>query len=151
MVNDGVGFPAGWPGWVRPGEGGTVAQHRMVPLTAGAILVDGIVYTHTSVRGNRDPDLHPLVRRFLQELPAPARERFLGRCVEPVLVSDRLYAAEAAGSPPLTPARARAALWGAKMRITRVREPDDPCHGQVQQPCRSCAALLDWIGVEVLT
>ncbi|WP_369916048.1 YwqJ-related putative deaminase [Plantactinospora sp. KBS50] len=39
---------------------------------------------------------------------------------------------------------------GARLRLVRVREPGDPAHGTGQQPCRSCTALLDWFGVEVL-
>ncbi|SCL21601.1 YwqJ-like deaminase [Micromonospora nigra] len=126
-----------------------MAELRMLPLTAGALLVDGTVHTHTSIRGDIAPDLHPVIRRFLHELPADQRERFAGWCAETVLLSDRLHAAEADG-PPLTATRARALLWGAKVRVTRIREDGDPRHGEVQPPCRSCAALLDWFGVETL-
>jgi len=120
-----------------------------LPTTAGALLVDGTIHTHTSVRGDLAPELHPVVRRFLNELPTAQRERFFGWCAEAVLVSNRLYQVESAGAR-LSLTAARAALWGARMRITRVRETDDPAHGQPQPPCRSCAALLDWFGVEVL-
>ncbi|MGC5033690.1 YwqJ-related putative deaminase [Micromonospora sp. DT229] len=127
-----------------------MTQLRMLPLVAGALLVDGTVHTHTSVRGDVAPRLHPVVRRFLDELPVGQRERFTGWCAEPVLISDRLYAAEADG-PPLNSARARSLLWGAKVHLTRVREEGDPRHGEAQPPCRSCAALLDWFGMETLT
>ncbi|MBX7270166.1 hypothetical protein KIF24_31855 [Micromonospora sp. Llam7] len=127
-----------------------MAQLRVLPLAAGAMLAEGTVHTHTSVRGDVAPDLHPVIRRFLHGLPTAQRERFTGWCAEPVLISDRLYAAEADG-PPLDPARARALLWGAKIRVTGVREEGDPRHGAVQAPCRSCAALLDWFGMEALT
>ncbi|MFF5219026.1 YwqJ-related putative deaminase [Micromonospora sp. NPDC000442] len=127
-----------------------MAQPRMLPLAAGALLADGTVHTHTSVRGDLVPDLHPVVRRFLHGLPVEQRERYAGWCAEAVLISDRLYAAEA-GGPPLDAARSRALLWGAKVRVTRVREEGDPRHGEVQSPCRSCAAMLDWFGVEALT
>jgi hypothetical protein len=122
----------------------------MLPLAAGALQVDGIVYTHTSVRGDVAPELHPLVRRLLHELPAGQRERFMGWCAEPVLLSDRLYAAEQAGER-LSPMAARSLLWGAKVRVVRVREAGDPRHGEAQPPCRSCSALLDYFAVEVLT
>ncbi|MEU6024917.1 YwqJ-related putative deaminase [Micromonospora sp. NPDC047134] len=127
-----------------------MTQLRMLPLVAGALLVDGTVHTHTSVRGDVAPRLHPVVRRFLHELPVGQRERFTGWCAEPVLISDRLYAAEADG-PPLNSTRARSLLWGAKVHLTRVREEGDPRHGEPQWPCRSCAALLDWFGMEALT
>ncbi len=126
-----------------------MVQLRMLPLAAGALLVDGTVHTHTSVRGDVPPELHPVVRRFLHGLPTEQRERFADWCAEPVLISDRLYAAEA-GGPPLEAARARSLLWGAKVRVTRVREEGDPRHGETQPPCRSCAALLDWFGIEAL-
>lgn len=121
----------------------------MLPLAAGALQVDGIVYTHTSVRGDTAPELHPLIRRVLHELPAAQRERFMGWCAEPVLLSDRLYAAEQHGER-LSPLAARSLLWGAKTRVVRVREEGDPRHGEVQPPCRSCTALLDYFAVEVL-
>jgi hypothetical protein len=127
-----------------------VTQARTLPMTAGALLIDGTIHTHTSIRGDLTPELHPLVRRFLNGLPVGQRERFTGWCAEPVLISDRLYAAER-GTAALGAAEARAALRGARIQIVRVREPGDPRHGSPQPPCRSCAALLDWFGVEVTT
>ncbi len=115
------------------------------PSVAAALLAGGAVHTHTSVKGDVEPALHPLVARFVEDLLAEQRERFTGRCAELVLVSDRLYAA----SPgELTAGEARAALWGARITATRIREHGDPAHGTVQPPCRSCAALLDWFGIE---
>lgn len=122
----------------------------MLPLAAAALLVDGQVHTHTSVRGDLAPRLHPLVRRLLQELPVDQRERFAGWCAEPVLISDRLYAAQQPSDVDLAPAAARAALWGARLRLTLIREPDDPAHGRAIPPCRSCRQILDWFGVEVI-
>ncbi len=122
---------------------------RRLPLTAGALLVGGTVYRHTSVRGDTPPDLHPLVRRFLHELPTHRRERYAGWCAETVLVSDRLYAAERANGGTLTAAAARAELWGARMSVVWVREPGDQAHGRAAVTCRSCASLLEWLGVEV--
>ncbi|MDG4762760.1 YwqJ-related putative deaminase [Solwaraspora sp. WMMD406] len=128
-----------------------MTEARMLPLAAGALLIGGTVHTHTSVRGDQRPRLHPLVARFLDDLPNGQRERFTGWCAEPVLLSDRLYAAESdGGAAALTPTAARAALWGARVRLTRIREPGDPVHGTALVPCRSCAALLEWFGVEVL-
>ncbi|MFY1653093.1 YwqJ-related putative deaminase [Solwaraspora sp. WMMB762] len=124
---------------------------RMLPMTAAALLVDGEVHTHTSVRGDLFPQLHPLVRRILDELPAGQRERFVGWCAEPVLISDRLYAVQQGQpGPELSPAAARAALWGARIRVSLIREPDDPAHGTAVAPCRSCHHLLDWFGMETL-
>ncbi|HEY2673150.1 MAG TPA: YwqJ-related putative deaminase [Rugosimonospora sp.] len=123
---------------------------RRLPLTAGALLVNGIVHQHTSVRGETPPDLHPLVRRFLHELPAELRERYTGWCAEAVLVSDRLYEAQAENGGTLTANVARAHLWGAQLSLCWIREAGDPAHGRVAAPCRSCAAMLEWFGVEVV-
>ncbi len=121
----------------------------MLPLAAGALQVDGTVYTHTSVRGDVAPELHPLIRRLLHDLPAAQRERFMGWCAEPVLLSDRLYAAGQTGER-ISAMTARSVLWGAKIRVVRIREAGDPRHGSAQRPCRSCTALLDYFAVEVV-
>ncbi|GAA5185189.1 hypothetical protein GCM10023322_28340 [Rugosimonospora acidiphila] len=123
---------------------------RRLPLTAGALLVNGAVYQHTSARGDGPPELHPLVRRFLHELPTELRERYAGWCAETVLVSDRLYAAQRAAGGTLAANAARAELWGAQLSLCWIREPGDPAHGQPARPCRSCAALLEWFGIEVV-
>jgi hypothetical protein len=122
---------------------------RVLPLTAGALLIGDTVYQHTSIRGDTAPDLHPLVRRFLHELPVESRERYAGGCAEVVLVSDRLHEAERLAGHPLTAAAARAELWGAQVSVCWIREKGDPAHGRPAPPCRSCAALLEWLGVEV--
>ncbi|MEU7870724.1 YwqJ-related putative deaminase [Dactylosporangium sp. NPDC049140] len=123
---------------------------RRLPLTAGALLVGDTVFQHTSVRGDTPPELHSLIRRFLHELPVESRERYAGYCAEIVLISDRLHEAERLfGGAPLTPAAARAELWGARLSLVHIREKGDPVHGQPARPCRTCAALLDWLGIEV--
>jgi hypothetical protein len=127
-----------------------VSELRAYPATAAALLVDGKVYTHSSVRGDLPPELHPMIRRVLATLPVSRRERFAGWCAEPVLLSDQLFAA-GADLPPgvdLTPAQAQAALRGSRIVVTRVREHGDPTHGTPQPPCRSCAVLLELFGVE---
>jgi hypothetical protein len=127
-----------------------VSEPRAYPATAAALLVKGQVHTHSSVRGDLAPELHPMIRRVLATLPVSRRERYVGWCAEPVLLSDQLFAA-GADLPPgvdLTPAQAQAALRGARLVVTRVREDGDPTHGVVQPPCRSCTVLLDLFGVE---
>jgi hypothetical protein len=125
-----------------------VVTTLVAPATAGALLVSGAVHTHTSIKGDQPPRLHPLVERFLTNLPVEQRERYAGRCAEAVLISDRLYEAESGRATELTAGEARAALWGARITATRIREPGDPLHGTYQPPCRSCAPLLDWFGIE---
>jgi hypothetical protein len=123
---------------------------RSLPLTAGALLIDGVIYRHTAVRGDTAPELHPVVRRFLHELPTAQRERYAGWCAEAVLVSDRLHAAQRDRAEPLSGPAARAELWGAAINVVWVREEGDPAHGTPYAPCRSCAAMLDWFGVEAV-
>ncbi len=124
-----------------------------LPNAAGALLLDGQVYAHTAVKGDREPNLHPHVRDFLARLPAERRERYAGRCPEVVLVSDRLWALdaqrEAEALEPLSAEEAREALRGARLTLRRVREPGDPAHATSQQPCRTCDALLTAFGIEV--
>ena len=120
------------------------------PAVAGALLMGGKVHTHTSIKGDQPPRLHPLLERFVDELPVEQRERYAGRCAELVLVSDRLYEAETGRAGELTACEARAALWGARITATRIREQGDPAHGTYQPPCRSCAALLEWFGIEAV-
>jgi hypothetical protein len=85
----------------------------------------------------------------VHDLPVSQRERFTGWCAELILLSDRLYAAGQTGERVST-VTARSVLWGAKIRVVRIREAGDPRHGEAQQPCRSCAAVLDYLAVEVI-
>lgn len=126
----------------------------MLPRTAAALQIAGRVFTHTSVKGDTEPRVHPLVRDFLTGLPPTLRERYAARCAETVLVSDLLWGWDteraAQGEETLTLAEARTRLTGARLTVYRVREPGDPTHGTFQPPCRSCLALLACLGVEVV-
>ncbi|HEV2089081.1 MAG TPA: YwqJ-related putative deaminase [Cryptosporangiaceae bacterium] len=124
------------------------ASARPLPMTAAALLAGNQILTHTSVRGDVPPRLHPVLREFVDNLPVEQRERFAGWCAEAILVSDRLYAADDANGAMVSAAQARQAVWGSRLRVTRIRELGDPTHGQVQAPCRSCAAMLEFFGVE---
>jgi len=119
--------------------------------TAAALLSGSDLTTHTSVKGDPGPALHPVVQRFLDELPVEQRERYAGRCAEAVVVSDRLRHLEATSGEILSAIPARAALWGARLTVVAVREPEDPTHRSQLVPCRSCAALLEWLGIELVT
>ncbi|WP_306205988.1 SUKH-3 domain-containing protein [Actinoplanes sp. RD1] len=122
-----------------------MAHERMLPLAAGALLVGGTVHTHTSIRGDGTPNLHPVLRRLIEELPAGQRERFAGWCAETVLISDRLHDAGA----DLSAMAARSLLWGAQVQVVHVREDGDPVQGSSLPPCRTCAAVLDHFGMEL--
>lgn len=125
-------------------------QERMLPLTAGAMLVGQTLHTHTSVRGDVAPNLHPILRRLIHELPVEQLERFAGWCAETVLISDRLYAAEELAGT-LTAMQARSALWGSQLNVVHILQDDDPRHGENVSPCRTCQALLDHFGMEVIS
>lgn len=130
-------------------------RHRrdgILPAVAAALSIRDEVLTCTAAKGEQAPELHPIVRDFLDALPAGQRERFTGRCAETVLLSRHLTAVEAgrgkrASRRPLTQGEARKALRGAKVTARRIREDGDPTHGAYVPPCRSCAPLLAHFGV----
>lgn len=130
-------------------------RHRrdsILPAVAAALSIRDEVLTCTGSKGEQPPDLHPIVREFLDALPVGQRERFTGRCPEAVLISRHLTAVEASRSKrasrrPLTQSEARKALRGAKLTARRIREDGDPAHGAYAPPCRSCGPLLAHFGV----
>jgi hypothetical protein len=140
---------------VRDPAGPPVLLHRrdgILPAVAAALSIRDEVLTCTGSKGEQPPELHPIVRDFLDALPVAQRERFTGRCPEAVLISRHLTAVEAtrgkrASRRPLTQGEARKALRGAKLTARRIREDGDPTHGSYAPPCRSCAPLLAHFGV----
>ncbi|MEU0184014.1 YwqJ-related putative deaminase [Streptomyces sp. NPDC006207] len=130
-------------------------RHRrdgILPAVAAALSVKNEVLTCTGAKADQPPPLHPLVQDVLDALPVAQRERFTGRCPEPVLLSRHLTTVDGARSKraarkPLTNGEARKALKGAKLTARRIREDGDPAHGTYAPPCRSCEALLAHFGV----
>jgi hypothetical protein len=131
-------------------------HHRrdgILPAMAAALSVrGGEVFTCTGSRGEHPPPLHPLVQDVLDTLPVAHRERFVGRCPEPLLLSRYLTTVEAgrgkrASRKPLTGGEARKALKGSRLTARRIREDGDPAHGSYAPPCRSCVPLLAHFGV----
>ncbi|MFG1920465.1 YwqJ-related putative deaminase [Cryptosporangium sp. NPDC048952] len=127
------------------------AAPRPLPMTAGALIVGGMVHSHTSIRGDVAPNLHPIVARILDELPTAQRERYAGWCAEVALISDRLHDADKEAGRPVTLDEAKAALDGGQIHISRIREDGDPTHGRFQPPCRSCTVLLSEFGVTTVS
>ncbi|MFI6443346.1 YwqJ-related putative deaminase [Kitasatospora sp. NPDC050543] len=131
-------------------------HHRdsLLPAVAAALsLRGGDVHTLAGDKSERRPELHPLIGAFLDALPVEHRERFTGRCPEAVLLSQHLTTVDAARSKrsarkPLSLADARKSLKGARLTTVRIREEDDPAHGTHAPPCRSCATLLEHLGVQ---
>lgn len=127
----------------------------ILPATAAALSVRGTTYTCTGSKGPHPPELHPLVRDFLDALPVPQRERFTGRCAEALLLSQFLTSVEAgrrkrASRKPLSHSEAKRALKHAKLTARRIREDGDPQHGTFAPPCRSCGPLLEHFGVRAV-
>ena len=127
------------------------AAPRPLPMTAGALIVGGTVHSHTSMRGDNPPNLHPIVVGILDGLPAEKRERYTGWCAEVALISDRLHGAEKDAGRPITANEAKAALQGGQIHISRIREDGDPTHGDFQPPCRSCTVLLEEFGITTVS
>ncbi|UWE08101.1 YwqJ-related putative deaminase [Actinacidiphila bryophytorum] len=142
----------------RHREGPPALRHRrdgILPAVAAALSIRDEVLTCTGAKGDQPPVLHPIVQDFLDALPAAQRERFTGRCAEPVLISRHLAAVETqrskrASRRPLTQGEARKALRGAKLTARWIREDGDPGHGAYAPPCRSCAPLLAHLGVSAV-
>ncbi|GLF99363.1 YwqJ-related putative deaminase [Streptomyces yaizuensis] len=141
-------------GEVRP----PALSHRrdgILPAVAAALSVRGETLKSTAGKGDQPPELHPLVRDFLDALPSGQRERFTGRCAEAILLSRHLATAETHRSKrarrrPLSHSEAKRALKYAKLTARRIREDGDPLHGSYAPPCRSCTAMLDHFGVRAV-
>jgi hypothetical protein len=146
----------GWSSTERPHT--PALQHRrdgILPTVAAALSVRGATLTGTAARGDQLPELHPLVRDFLDTLTSAQRDRFTGRCAETILISRHLGAADAARSKraarkPMTNSEARKSLKNAKLTARYIREDGDPLHGSFAAPCRSCAALSAHFGVRIV-
>ncbi|WP_268977940.1 YwqJ-related putative deaminase [Streptomyces sp. GS7] len=127
-------------------------EDGVVPGTASSLLVQGTVVSHTDLSGDGEPNLHPTVRAYFDEIPIELREPFLGYCAESTLVSDQLWALDARrpGLPPISLAEAAPHFAGAAMTSKMIREHGDPDHGRPTEPCRACQGLLDRLGIEFI-
>lgn len=124
----------------------------VTPATVSRLQLADRVVTARSVKGDQPPNLHPLVRDYLDgELPADYRERGHDRCSEAAVLSDALHGEDArraeAGEAPIGLDEARTALFARAGLVThRVREPGDPVAGESVPPCLSCALLARHFG-----
>jgi hypothetical protein len=139
-----------------PAEQARRDLHRVVtPATVSRLTLTDRAVTARSVKGDQPPNLHPLVRDYLDnELPAEFRERGYDRCSEAAAFSDALHAEDArravAGEPPIGIEQARAGLFaGAGLVTYRVREAGDPVGGESAPPCLSCAMLSRHFGFQL--
>ncbi|MFJ8822882.1 YwqJ-related putative deaminase [Streptomyces sp. NPDC102467] len=121
-------------------------------MTAASLLVNGQIFSQTDVDPNSEPDLHPAVAEFLQQLPAAQREPFMGHCAESALISDQLWGLDQQRADGSSTAldEALAHFSGAALVARKVRPTGDPEHGRHAEPCRACTALIERLGIELM-
>lgn len=121
------------------------------PGTAAHLTAGGELFIARGAKGDQRLRHHPLVRDYLDDLPAGHLTRGGERHAELLVISDALHERDrsraAAGEPPMTHEQARHWLTGAALEIFRVREPGDPLTGRADRACESCIRLLVYFGV----
>ncbi|MFD4689394.1 YwqJ-related putative deaminase [Streptomyces sp. NPDC058463] len=120
---------------------------------AASLLVNGQIFSHTNLGGEGRPALHPAVQDFFDALPTELREHFIGYCAESSLVSDQLWGLDRQRTDGGTTTLDEAAshVTGAALVAKKIRSHGDPEHGTPAQVCRSCSALLDRLGIDVIS
>ncbi|MFD3661028.1 YwqJ-related putative deaminase [Streptomyces sp. NPDC058659] len=124
----------------------------LIPGTAASLLMHGTITSHTNLAGDGEPHLHPAVQEFFHALPPSLREPFIGYCAESALVSDELFGLDRqrADGRTITLDEAAPHFEGAALVARKIRPHGDPEHGTEAEVCRSCTALLDRLGIDVL-
>lgn len=119
---------------------------------ASTLLIRGTVVSATSLHGKGRPQLHFTLLDFFAGAPHRKGGPPRGDCAECVLVSDQLYALDAArGDGRITTLREAAEhLSGAVMTSVLIRQAGDPEHGKATEPCPACASLLAALGIEFI-
>ncbi|MFE9688701.1 SUKH-3 domain-containing protein [Micromonospora sp. NPDC005806] len=116
------------------------------PGAAAHLTLDGHVHVALGAKGDVELHHHPLVRAYLDELPAGHLVRGGERHAEMVVVSDVLHEHDhrraAGGLPPMTIDQARMLLGRSRLEFFRIRESGDPAGGRAKVPCDSCIAFL---------
>ncbi|MFG3710040.1 SUKH-3 domain-containing protein [Micromonospora sp. NPDC047730] len=116
------------------------------PGAAAHLTVEGRLFRAQGAKGDVELRHHPLVRAYLDELPAGHLARGGDRHAELIVVSDALHDYDhrraAEGIAPLGMADAETLLGGARFEVFRVREPGDPYGGRAERACDSCLNFL---------
>ncbi|WP_327143740.1 YwqJ-related putative deaminase [Nocardia sp. NBC_01327] len=123
------------------------------PATASSLLIKGKIFSQTSMFGEGKPNHHPAVEAFIKaQLTSPA-QRFPGNCAELALVSDQLWGLDSGRADGRFSSLDDAAqhFRGAVIVSKKIRPGGNPEHGQLTQPCEICTALLNTLGVQVLS
>ncbi|MBY8872199.1 SUKH-3 domain-containing protein [Micromonospora sp. PLK6-60] len=122
------------------------------PGTAAHLTVDGRTYVAHGAKGDVELNHHPLVRGYLDGVPAGHLVRGGDRHAELIVVSDVLHEYDhrraSAGEPPLTGGEARALFAASRLQVFQIREPGDRDGGEVRDLCESCTRAL--VAFEVL-
>ncbi|WFE38542.1 SUKH-3 domain-containing protein [Micromonospora sp. WMMD998] len=116
------------------------------PGTAAHLTLDGRLHVAQGAKGDVELRHHPLVRSYLDDLPAGHLVRGGERHAEMIVVSDALHEHDhrraAEGLPPLSDEDARRLLATGRIECFRVREPGDPAGGPSDLRCESCIRFL---------
>ncbi|WP_394429065.1 YwqJ-related putative deaminase [Streptomyces sp. SGAir0957] len=123
-----------------------------VPMTAASLLVNGQIFSQTDIDPGVEPDLHPAITEFFAQLPAAEREPFLGYCAESALISDQFWGLDQmhADGRSTTLDEALPHFAGSALVARKVRPAGDPEHGRPAEPCRTCTALMERLGIELM-
>ncbi|SIR40536.1 SUKH-3 domain-containing protein [Micromonospora avicenniae] len=128
--------------------GQLLREIRRLP-TPGAVAhltLDGRLFRARGAKGDVELRHHPLVRRYLDELPAGHLGRGGDRHAELVVVSDVLHEydhrRDTEGIAPMGMGDAEMLFAAARFEVFRVREPGDPAGGLAERPCDSCLNFL---------
>ncbi|MFF4876440.1 SUKH-3 domain-containing protein [Micromonospora sp. NPDC000668] len=121
--------------------------HRAAtPNTTAHLTIDGRIWTAQGTKGDVPLNHHPLIRTYLDQLPAGELVRGGEGHAELIVVSDVLHEYDhrraADGIAPMGRAEAAALLEDARFEIFRIREPGDPAGGPAERPCDSCINFL---------
>ncbi|GIJ11334.1 SUKH-3 domain-containing protein [Micromonospora andamanensis] len=121
--------------------------HRLpVPTTTARLTVEGRIFTAQGAKGDVVLNHHPLVRAYLDVLPAGRLVRGGERHAEVVVVSDVLHEYDrrrtAEGIATMSLGDARDLLSSARIEVSQVRDPGDRHGGPADRPCDSCLTML---------
>ncbi|MFC0007454.1 SUKH-3 domain-containing protein [Micromonospora siamensis] len=121
------------------------------PGTAAHLTVEGRTYVAHGAKGDVELNHHPMVRAYLDGLPAGRLVRGGERHAEIIVVSDVLHEydhrREATGDGPLTVGDAMTLFEGSRLQVFQIREPGDRNGGEVRDICESCTRALVQFGV----
>ncbi|MGX1806325.1 YwqJ-related putative deaminase [Nocardia sp. NPDC055321] len=123
------------------------------PTVASSILIHNHVYSQTNAVGASSPDLHPAIREFLSGLPKSQQLPPQGLCAEAALISDQLWGleSEASDSPQVTLQESCRHFEGAVIISRRIASNGEGGEGDPAEPCPACRALIDALGIRVLS